>query len=515
VSALGQVISLNVRSAIPKDLPEELVLQLAHPLDKVVLPASAATTTNTAGGDGAEGSASTADTAAVSTAQDKGKKTNKGTAGSVPTAPKDKVIQEMDYVSMLNRALPDEIRVLGWCPVTDDFSARFSASHRTYRYFFLRGGLDVAAMQQAAQLLVGEHDFRNLCKLDIGNVTNFRREVYYAKVVPFNFTGSMANTTDSSELSSDDSDGANGAEAGGPDAVYMLEISGIAFLWHMVRAIMAVLFMVGEGLEAPSVVTALLDVAACPGKPPYTLADELPLVLHQCGFDRLVIPAQPRHLWQLTAHYRAIREGHLLAAARAQNSLEHLLGKPLRVGDVREFAEGLRQQQARHARNLQGSKAAGANASNGGRGGSGSGANPHKRRKVEPSGQPSSGTTAVGAEGSTSAESNAASSAADATEPAAALWEAQDTTAANVDQEVQWAAVMLRLEGQLGYTPQVKYVPHVPLMQVTIDVTLSSCCCDVLRTLKCALLWTAVMEMCATQNLHVYACLRSAPHQAI
>jgi tRNA U38,U39,U40 pseudouridine synthase TruA len=468
VSALGQVISLSVRSAIPKDLPEELMQQLAHPLDKVVLPASAATTTNTAGGDGAEGSASTADTAALSTAQGKIRKANKGTTASTPTAPKDKVIQEMDYVSMLNRALPDEIRVLGWCPVTDDFSARFSASHRTYRYFFLRRGRDVAAMQRAAQVLVGEHDFRNLCKLDIGNVTNFRREVYYAKIVPFNFTGSTTSAGDGSGLGSDDSDGADSAEADGPDAVYMLEISGIAFLWHMVRAIMAVLFMVGEGLESPSVVTALLNVVACPGKPPYTLADELPLVLHECGFDRLVIPAQPRHLWQLTAHYRAIREGHLLAAARAQNSLEHLLGKPVRVGDVREFAEGLRQQQARHARNLQGGKAAGASVSNGGSGGSGSGANPHKRRKVESSDQSSRGTVAVGAEDSSSAEVNAAASTADTREPTAAVREAPDITAGKVDQEVQWAAVMHRLEGQLGYTPQVKYVPHVPLMQVTM-----------------------------------------------
>jgi tRNA pseudouridine(38-40) synthase len=469
-----------VRSAIPKDLPEELMQQLAHPLDKVVLPASAATTTNTSGGDGAEVSAITVDTVDVSTAQGKGKKANRGTAVATPTAPKDKVIQEMDYVIMLNRALPDEIRVLGWSPVTEDFSARFSASHRTYRYFFLRGGLDVAAMQQAAQLLVGEHDFRNLCKLDIGNVTNFRREVYYAKIVPFNFTGSTTCTTYGDGLGSESNkNGADSAETDGTDAVYMLEISGIAFLWHMVRAIMAVLFMVGEGLESPSVVTALLDVAACPGKPPYTLADELPLVLHECGFDRLVIPAQPRHLWQLTAHYRAIREGHLLAAAKAQNSLEHLLGKSVRVGDVREFAEGLRQQQAKHARNLQGSKAAGASVSNGGSGSSGASTNPHKRRKVESSDQASSGTVAVGAEDSASAEINAAASAADTTEPAAAVWETQGPAAADVDQEVQWAAVMHRLEGQLGYTPQVKYVPHVPLMQVTIY-------CVVLVRLLCA-----------------------------
>lgn len=31
---------------------------------------------------------------------------------------------EIDYVRVLNRALPNDIRVLGWCPVPVGFSAR-------------------------------------------------------------------------------------------------------------------------------------------------------------------------------------------------------------------------------------------------------------------------------------------------------------------------------------------------------------------------------------------------------
>ena len=34
------MISLNVRSAVPKDLPDSLLQSLTHPADKVVLPAS-------------------------------------------------------------------------------------------------------------------------------------------------------------------------------------------------------------------------------------------------------------------------------------------------------------------------------------------------------------------------------------------------------------------------------------------------------------------------------------------
>lgn len=32
---------------------------------------------------------------------------------------------EYDYVGILNRALPEDIRVLGWCPVPPGFNARY------------------------------------------------------------------------------------------------------------------------------------------------------------------------------------------------------------------------------------------------------------------------------------------------------------------------------------------------------------------------------------------------------
>lgn len=63
------------------------------------------------------------------------------------------------------------------------------------------------------------------------------------------------------------------------------EVVGQAFLWHQVRCMASVLFHVGAGLEAPSVVDFLLDVhGACPSRPQYDLAPELPLCLHHCGY---------------------------------------------------------------------------------------------------------------------------------------------------------------------------------------------------------------------------------------
>lgn len=223
-------------------------------------------------------------------------------------------IREMDYCGMLNRVLPDTIRALGWCQVTDDFSSRFSCAYRKYRYFFVRRDLNIEAMSAAAALLVGEHDFRNICKIDIAKVTNFRREVYSAQILPFQ------ENTENPELS-----------------VWMLEIRGIAFLWHMVRCIMALLFMVGEEEEKPECVTALLDIESMPAKPHYKMAPELPLVLHECGFDNMNIFMQPSVLWTLTTHFEDLWEKHCIAAVRAKNALETIKSSYVRDRDVKTF----------------------------------------------------------------------------------------------------------------------------------------------------------------------------------
>jgi tRNA pseudouridine38-40 synthase len=79
------------------------------------------------------------------------------------------------WVRGVNAVLPSSVAVLWARPVPAAFHARYSAQSRTYRYVLLnrpvRPGLgaaytgwfhlplDVAAMREAAALLVGEHDF--------------------------------------------------------------------------------------------------------------------------------------------------------------------------------------------------------------------------------------------------------------------------------------------------------------------------------------------------------------------
>lgn len=82
---------------------------------------------------------------------------------------------EIAWVRGVNSFLPPSIRIL-WSRVVDaEFHARFSARSRSYRYLLLNDGVDasimrgqigwfhaplnLAAMREAAALLLGEHDF--------------------------------------------------------------------------------------------------------------------------------------------------------------------------------------------------------------------------------------------------------------------------------------------------------------------------------------------------------------------
>ncbi|KAJ4940115.1 hypothetical protein JOQ06_026425 [Pogonophryne albipinna] len=174
---------------------------------------------------------------------------------------------EVPYVKMLNRVLPQDIRILDWSPAAEGFSARFDCKSRTYRYYFPRGSLDVTLMAEAAKRYEGTHDFRNLCKMDVGNgVLQFERTILSASVKP----------VQPQDISST-----------GPYDVFIFEIKGLAFLYHQVRCMMALLLLIGQKLEDPELIDKLMDVQSNPRKPQYSMAVDYPLVLHDCHFQGL------------------------------------------------------------------------------------------------------------------------------------------------------------------------------------------------------------------------------------
>ena len=220
----------------------------------------------------------------------------------------DPVADEIQYCSLLNRLLPPDIRILAWCPSPPiDFSARFSCKERRYRYFFTQpafpptphhlearlpsmksgkikdGWLDIEAMRQAASLFVGLHDFRNFCKVDPGKqISNFERRIFHADIEGVeDSTASLAFVNGPDFLPSSLGGGLNGNPK-----VYSFTLHGSAFLWHQVRHMVAILFLVGQGLENPSIVSELLDVKQNPRRPTYEMATDIPLVLWDCIFPQ-------------------------------------------------------------------------------------------------------------------------------------------------------------------------------------------------------------------------------------
>jgi tRNA pseudouridine38/39 synthase len=69
--------------------------------------------------------------------------------------------KELDYVTMMNRLLPEDIRVLCWAPVDHAFDARFACATRKYHYTFSPAGLDIDKMKTACAQFEGTHDFRH------------------------------------------------------------------------------------------------------------------------------------------------------------------------------------------------------------------------------------------------------------------------------------------------------------------------------------------------------------------
>ncbi|KAL8938445.1 MAG: hypothetical protein Q9216_003896 [Gyalolechia sp. 2 TL-2023] len=240
--------------------------------------------------------------------------------------PFDPIKDEIPYPQILNRLLPSEIRVLGWCPSPpEDFSARFSCTERCYKYFFTQpaftptvgmkgllhtkklhgrrreGWLDIQAMREAARKFEGSHDFRNFCKVDPSKqIDMFVRLVNSSEITEVNtgeggpmgylgfpdFQQYHPPRTEriESELQPQDFDKAASPLAQSIPKLYAFKVKGSGFLWHQVRHMVAILFLIGQGLEKPSLVDDLLDTKKTPQKPVYDMADAAPLVLEDCKF---------------------------------------------------------------------------------------------------------------------------------------------------------------------------------------------------------------------------------------
>ncbi|MFJ7408678.1 MULTISPECIES: tRNA pseudouridine(38-40) synthase TruA [unclassified Lysinibacillus] len=151
------------------------------------------------------------------------------------------------YMKALNVQLPRDIRVLSIEEVADDFHARYSVTGKRYRYIwscelvqspFRRhytvetNGVkpDVKAMQEAANAIIGTHDFSCFCAAN----TSVQNKVRTVNALQFEWHG---------------------------EELHMV-IEGSGFLYNMVRIIAGTLWEVGIGrreVKNVEVVVASMD----------------------------------------------------------------------------------------------------------------------------------------------------------------------------------------------------------------------------------------------------------------
>lgn len=184
------------------------------------------------------------------------------------------------WVRGVNTFLPPSVAVQWAMPVADDFHARFSAFERTYFYAlyvdpvrapllhgrcgWLHAPLDLDAMRQAAQCLIGEHDF-----------SSFRSSECQAKTpVKHLYALDIARH----------------------GAFYLFRFRANAFLHHMVRNLMGCLVAIGRGRQPPSWLAAVLAGRDRRLAAPTFMPDGL--YLAQVGYpDHFAIPAPQWGAW--------------------------------------------------------------------------------------------------------------------------------------------------------------------------------------------------------------------------
>jgi len=155
--------------------------------------------------------------------------------GQVAAFALERTIAPAAVARALNARLPDAVRVMSAEEAPASFHPRF-ARDKTYRYrmcsadvmspferryaWHISGALDVDAMQAAAKMLEGEHNF-----------------------AAFQATGSDTKTTVRTILQST----IQSAISNQQSAILVYEVTGDGFLRHMVRAIVGTLVEVGRG----------------------------------------------------------------------------------------------------------------------------------------------------------------------------------------------------------------------------------------------------------------------------
>lgn len=198
----------------------------------------------------------------------------------------DSRIPAQKFSNALNVRLPEQICVIDSREVPADFHPRFCDTVKTYDYviynapfpsprrrrfsFYSYTPFDVERMRQAAQYLVGEHDFKSFCSVHTQAQTTVRTvtgieviEKPCAEEQTAMLAGQGAETESAQEQP---------ARRGVSPREIVIRVSGTGFLYNMVRIIAGTLMEAGRGAIEPEQVKSILEACdrskAGPTAPP-------------------------------------------------------------------------------------------------------------------------------------------------------------------------------------------------------------------------------------------------------
>jgi tRNA pseudouridine38/39 synthase len=66
----------------------------------------------------------------------------------------------------------------------------------------------------------------------------------------------------------------------------------------------AILFLIGHGLEKPEIIDHMLDIEKCPCKPQYGMASDLPLVLYDSVYEGVEWRRCERNYVKTVSHFQ-------------------------------------------------------------------------------------------------------------------------------------------------------------------------------------------------------------------
>lgn len=163
--------------------------------------------------------------------------------GQVANVKLESKINGETLLQYLNQYLPEDIAVLSVKEVPMRFHSRLNATEKTYLYRIYRSEipnpfirkytvtitekLDIEKMRMAAELLIGEHDFKSFCSLKKSKKSTIR--TLYSITIE--------------EIEEE----------------IRISVRGNGFLYHMVRIIVGTLLEVGTGKKKPEEIEQILE----------------------------------------------------------------------------------------------------------------------------------------------------------------------------------------------------------------------------------------------------------------